>query len=104
MATNSELWPALPYTAWQDTYATLHMWSQIVGKIALALAPPINHCWGIALHLTARGLVTRNLPHGNRLFSMEFDFVDHHLAIRATDGEQRLPPLSSPSGAPLYRE
>jgi hypothetical protein len=104
MGADSELWPALPYAAWQDTYATLHMWSQIVGKIALALAPPINHCWGVALHLTSRGLVTRNLPHGSRLFSMEFDFIEHQLVIRATDGEQRLLPLNSRSVAQFYRE
>jgi hypothetical protein len=57
-----ELWPALPYDAWKDTYATLHMWSQIVGKVVLALAPPINHSWGIALHLTSRGLLYIQKP------------------------------------------
>jgi hypothetical protein len=103
-AMDSELWPALPYSAWQDTYATLHMWSQIVGKIALAQAPPINHSWGVSLHLTARGLATRNLPHGSRTFSIEFDFIDHRLVIRTTDGDERALPLNSRSVAQFYRE
>jgi hypothetical protein len=103
-AMNNEVWPALPYNAWQDTYATLHMWSQIVGKIALALAPPINHSWAVSLHLTARGLTTRNLPHGNRSFSMEFDFIEHQLVVRTTDGEVRALPLRSRSVAEFYRE
>ncbi len=60
----SERWPALPYDAWRDTYATLHMWTQIVGKVALAAAPPLNHCWAIALRITPRGLSTAALPHG----------------------------------------
>jgi hypothetical protein len=101
---NSELWPALPYAAWQDTYATLHMWSQIVGKIALAQAPPINHSWAVSLHVTAQGLATRNLPHGSRSFSIEFDFVDHRLVIRTTDGDERALPLNSRSVAQFYRE
>jgi hypothetical protein len=101
---NDEFWPALPYDAWHDTYATLHMWSQIVGKIALALAPPINHSWAVALHLTARGLTTTNLPHGVRSFRMEFDFIDHRLVIRSTDGDTQALPLTSRSVAEFYRD
>jgi Family of unknown function (DUF5996) len=89
-ATLDDPWPPLPYDAWKDTYATLHMWTQIVGKVALALVAPLNHSWGIALHLTPRGLATRRLPHGNRAFTMEFDFIDHQLVIRASDGHRRL--------------
>jgi Family of unknown function (DUF5996) len=103
-AVNSELWPALPYSEWQATYATLHMWSQIVGKIALALAPPMNHSWAVTLHVTARGLATRNLPHGARSFSMEFDFIGHQLVIRTTDGDLRALPLRSRPVAEFYRE
>jgi hypothetical protein len=103
-AANDEPWPALPYNAWRDTYATLHMWSQMVGKVAVALAPPLNHSWAISLHLTARGLTTRNLPHGNRAFRMEFDFIDHQLVIRTTDGEARALPLRPRSVADFYRE
>jgi Family of unknown function (DUF5996) len=103
-AANDDLWPALPYDAWKDTYATLHMWSQIVGKVTLALAPPINHSWAVSMHLTARGLTTRNLPHGGRSFTMEFDFIDHLLIIRTTDGDQRALPLSPRSVAEFYRD
>ena len=97
-------WPALPYDAWKDTYATLHMWSQVVGKIALAHAPPINHSWAIALHVTARGLQTRALPHGQQSFTIEFDFIDHRLVIERSDGERRTLPLESQSVADFYRD
>jgi hypothetical protein len=79
-------WPALPLEGWAETYATVHLWSQVVGKVALALAPPINHSWGIALHLTPRGLTTLPLPHGVRTFTMAFDFVDHALVVAVSDG------------------
>jgi hypothetical protein len=81
---NDPCWPALPYEAWKDTYATLHLCSQVVGKIALALSPPLNHCWGVALRVTPRGLTTRPLPHGERTFTLQFDFIDHCLLIRAS--------------------
>src|SRR5436190_118615 len=87
------LWPDLPYDAWKDTYATLHMWMQIVGKVALAQAAPLNHSWGIAFQVTARGLSTRTLPHGSRSFTIEFDFIDHQLVIRTSDGAVRTLPL-----------
>ena len=97
-------WPALPYEAWKDTYATLHMWTQVVGKIALALAPPLNHSWAIALLVTSRGLATRPLPHGARTFAIEFDFIDHQLVIRAADGAVRTRPLRPESVADFYRD
>jgi hypothetical protein len=99
-----ELWPALPLEAWKDTYATLHMWSQMVGKVALATAPPINHGWGIALQVTARGLATRTLTHRGRSFAMEFDFIDHVLWIRTSDGDRRSLKLEPKSVAEFYRE
>jgi hypothetical protein len=101
---HDELWPPLPYEAWKDTYATLHMWTQIVGKVAVALAPPINHGWGIALHLTSRGLTTRPLAHGTRSFTMEFDFIDHELLIRTADGDQRSLKLEPRTVADFYAE
>ena len=101
---NDDLWPALPYDAWKETYATLHMWTQIVGKVALALAPALNHGWGIALHMTPRGLTTRMLPHGTRSFAMEFDFIDHQLVIRTTDGDRRTLRLEPRSVADFYRD
>jgi Family of unknown function (DUF5996) len=102
--TNEASWPALPYDAWKDTYATLHMWSQVLGKVAVALAPPINHSWAISMHLTARGLSTQNLPYGGRSFTMEFDFIDHQLIIRTADGDQRSLPLTPRSVADFYRD
>lgn len=97
-------WPALPYAAWKDTCATLHMWLQVVGKIALAQAPPLNHCWSVALRVTPRGLATRSLPHGARSFVIEFDFIDHRLAVRASDGETRMLALAPRSVADFHRE
>ena len=99
-----ERWPSLPYDAWKDTYATLHMWTQIVGKIALARAAPLNHSWGSALHVTARGLRTAVLRHGDRSFTISFDFIDHELVIDAADGEQRTLALAPRSVADFYAE
>ena len=98
------LWPALPYDAWKDTYATLHMWTQVVGKVALALAPPLNHSWSIALQLTPRGLSTRVLPYGNRSFTIQFDFLDHRLDIVTSDGMARSLALEPQSVAAFYHD
>jgi hypothetical protein len=97
-------WPALPYGAWKDTYATLHMWLQVIGKVALAQAPPLNHCWSVALRVTPRGLATRSLPYGARSFTLELDFIDHQLAVRASDGQTRTLALVPRSVADFYRE
>jgi uncharacterized protein DUF5996 len=100
----SPVWPALPYEEWRDTYATLHMWTQVVGKIALAASPSLNHSWAIALHLTARGLETGILQHAGRSFTIEFDFVHHRLLIATADGEQRTIPLAARTVAEFHRE
>jgi hypothetical protein len=99
-----EWWPPLPYSEWQDTYATLHMWMQMVGKIALASAPPLNHCWGVAFLFTPRGLRTHLLSHGARSFTIAFDFLDHRLVIETADGARRELPLAPCSVADFYRE
>jgi hypothetical protein len=78
-------WPELPYAAWKDTYATLHMWTQIVGKIRLAQTPWLNHSWHVVLYLSPRGLTTSPIPYGNRSFQLDFDFLDHVL-LASTDG------------------
>jgi hypothetical protein len=101
---SSERWPALPYTEWKATYDTLHMWTQVVGKVAVALAPPVNHSWGVAMQVTTRGLSTRVLPHGRRSFSIEFDLVGHRLVIQTSDGDQETLPLVPRSVADFYRE
>jgi len=84
-----ERWPPLPYEAWKDTYATLHLWSQVVGKVAVALAPPVNHSWAVALTVTPRGLATRTLPHPAGALTIELDLVDHQLLVRPARGPVR---------------
>ena len=100
----NERWPALPYEEWLDTYATLHMWTQVVGKVALARAVPLNHSWAIALQVTARGLATRVLRHGDRTFTMAFDFIDHELVIETADGVRQTLPLVPKSVADFYAD
>jgi hypothetical protein len=82
-------WPELPLAAWRETYATLHLWTQIVGKIRLARTPWLNHSWHIALYVTARGLTTSPIPDGGRTFQIDLDFIDHVLRISTSDGAQR---------------
>ena len=95
-------WPALPYSEWKETCATLHMWTQIVGKIRLALTPWTNHSWHVTLYLTARGLTTSPIPHGSRIFDMQFDFIDHQLVIATNDGARREVSLQPRSVAEFY--
>jgi len=82
-------WPELPYAAWKDTRDTLHLWTQIVGKIRLVQTPWLNHSWHVALYVTARGLTTSPIPHRERAFQIDFDFVDHVLWVRTSDGNFR---------------
>jgi hypothetical protein len=84
----AELWPALPYEAWKETLATLHMWLQIVGKIRVALAPWVNHQWHVTLHVTSRGLTSRPLPCDGGTFQIDLDLLDHHLLISKSDGRE----------------
>lgn len=85
----SPTWPALRVAEWTDTRDTLHMWTQIVGKIRLARAPMLNHWWQVPLYVSARGMTTSAIPHDGRVFDIEFDFCDHLLRIRSSDGDQR---------------
>ena len=80
--------PPLPLAEWQATYDTLHMWTQIVGKVRLEHGPAINHWWGIALHTTANGLTTTPIPYGNITFEIRFDFVDHKLVVATSAGDE----------------
>ncbi len=82
----AETWPSLPLSEWRDTCATLHLWTQVIGKIRLAQAPPINHWWQVPLYVTSRGLTTSPIPYGARSFEIDFDFIGHRLAIRTSDG------------------
>jgi hypothetical protein len=99
-----ELWPSLPWDEWQDTAATLHMWTQIVGKTRLALTPLENHWWNVPLYVTPRGLSTSSIPYQNELFDLEFDFVDHRLQIRLSSGGHRSIALRPQSVAEFCRE
>jgi hypothetical protein len=101
---SSELWPELPLAAWQDTYATLHMWSQIVGKVRLALSPPMNHWWEVPLYVSACGLTTSPIPYQRGIFEVEFDFIAHRLRIQTDQNASRTMALAPRSVADFYRE
>jgi len=99
-----DAWPALPLESWKDTYATLHMWSQMVGKVRLALTPLVNHWWNVPLHLTARGLTTSPIPYRDRAFEIWFDFIDHQLVLQTSDGSRKTLPLAPRKVADFYQE
>src|SRR3974377_2022393 len=96
--------PELKPAKWRDTYATLHMWTQIVGKTRLALAPTENHWWQVALYLSARGLTTSPMPSGDRTVAVEFDFISHRLLIETSAGTERSFPLARMSVADFFAE
>jgi hypothetical protein len=98
----SEIWPSLPVKEWQDTYATLHMWTQIVGKIRLVQTPLENHWWNSTLYLTSRGLTTSPIPYNSRTFQIDFDFIDHRLLINISDGSTMSLALAPRSVAAFY--
>jgi len=100
---STDRWPSLALDAWQETYATLHMWTQIVGKIRLVKTPWINHSWHVALYVTARGLTTGAIPDGDRIFQLTFDFIDHRLRITDSDGDKQTVALRPRSVADFYQ-
>src|ERR1051325_1794119 len=97
-----EIWPELPLEARSDTCATLHLWTQIVGKIRLTVSPWINHCWHCTLYVTARGLTTSPIPHGSRTFQLDFDFIDHQLTVLSSDGLSGVVPLDPQPVSAFY--
>jgi hypothetical protein len=97
-------WPPLPYEDWKDTYATLHLWLQVVGKVKLALSPWTNHSWHVALYLSARGLTTGPIPYGERTLQIDVDFIGHELRIATADGALRVLPLRAQPVADFYNE
>lgn len=99
----AEYWPELAFADWATTAATLHMWTQIVGKIRLSLTPWINHSWHVTLYLTSRGLTTSPIPFGLRTFEIRFDFIDHELRILTSAGPTRVLKLRAQSVAEFYR-
>jgi hypothetical protein len=98
------VWPALPADAWADTRDTVHMWTQIVGKVRMATTPMVNHWWNVTLYVSPRGLTTSPMPHGDRTFQIDFDFEDHRLDIDTADGERRSMKLEPRSVADFYNE
>ena len=95
-------WPDLPTAAWRETYATLHLWTQIIGKIRLARTPWLNHSWHIALYVSARGLTTSPIPDGDGTFQIDLDFIDHALGISTSDGATRQFALAGHSVASFH--
>ncbi len=104
MSPRLHAWPALPLADWQDTYETLHMWSQIVGKIRMALTPLVNHYWNATLYVSPRGLTTSAIPYDGGIFEMEFDFLAHKLAIDTSAGDVRALDLAPRTVADFYAE
>jgi hypothetical protein len=100
----SIVWPELPYPAWRDTQATLQLWTQIVGKIRLTQTPWLNHSWHVALYVTSRGLTTSPIPHGDRTFEIQFDFIAQQLVINVSDGATRTFPLRPQAVADFYTQ
>jgi hypothetical protein len=99
---DAQQWPPLPLHEWQDTYRTLHMWTQIVGKIRMALSPPVNHWWHVTLYVNSRGLTTGPVPYPPGLFDIQFDFQKHELSIFTSEGAGASHPLRAESVAEFY--
>jgi hypothetical protein len=103
-AARREVWPRLRLASWTDTRATLHMWTQIVGKVRMAHAPMVNHWWHVTLYVSPRGLTTSTIPYRDGAFDVEFDFIDHRLHLRADDGRRRQVALEPKPVAQFYAE
>src|SRR5271155_3250862 len=104
MDDTAALWPDLTYSAWSDTAATLQLWTQIVGKVRLALTPWLNHSWQVPYYVTARGLATSPIPHDGRIFDLEFDFLSHRVVGRDSSGAVSEFPLDAMSVADFYQK
>src|ERR1700687_6115540 len=100
--TTVELWPPLPLHEWQETYRTLHMWTQIVGKVRMALSPPLNHWWHVTLYVNSRGLTTGPVPYPPGLFEIQFNFQKHELTVATSEGGSASRPLCAESVAAFY--
>ena len=97
-------WPDLPFEEWKDTCATLHLWTQVIGKIRLIQTPWINHSWHTTLYVTSKGLTTTPIPYGSRMFEFDFDFLSHQLCLNANDGGSRTIQLAPMSVSDFYKE
>ena len=97
-------WPALDSGSWADTQATLHLWTQVVGKVRMAMSPPVNHWWHVPLYVTSRGLTTSPMPLGGRTLEIEFDFLAQVLRLDCSDGADERLPLKPQSVAVFYEQ
>jgi hypothetical protein len=104
LADRPECWPSLPLDSWKDTYATLQIWTQMVGKVRLKLTPLVNHWWNVPLYVTARGLTTSLIPYGQRAFELSFDFLKHELVLETSDGIVKRLPLGPRPVVEFYGE
>ena len=102
LSDEASCWPALPLDSWKDTCETLHMWTQVVGKVRLALTPLVNHWWNVPLYVTARGLTTSRIPYGARAFELRFDFVAHELVLETSEGAVKRLKLAPMTVAEFY--
>jgi hypothetical protein len=104
MTRSSSAWPELPLAEWAETRDTLHLWTQIVGKVRLVQTPWINHAWHCTLYVTSRGLTTSPIPHGERVFQIDFDFIEDQLVVTTAEGDRRAISLEPRSVATFYRD
>jgi hypothetical protein len=102
MTGHDQRWPALPFAGWADTAETLHMWTQIVGKVRMVQSPWVNHAWHVTLYVTPRGMTTGTVPHGQRAFQIDFDFIDHKLIASANNGKVEILDLAPMDTADFY--
>src|SRR5258707_7664134 len=104
MNDRATVWPELVYASWSDTATTLQLWTQIIGKVRLALTPWLNHSWQVPLYVPARGLGTSPIPVGNEILEVEFDFIVHRLVARSSQGAEAAIPLEAQTVAEFYRQ
>ena len=104
LSDEARCWPALPFDSWKDTCETLHMWTQVVGKVRLALTPLVNHWWNVPLYVTARGLTTSRIPYGARAFELTFDFLARELVLETSEGTVKKLALQPQTVADFYRD
>src|SRR6202048_5049814 len=103
-ARDNEALPALPSDSWKETLGTLHMWAQIIGKVRLKLCPLVNHWWNVPFYVTARGMTTSGMPYQQRAIEVQFDFIEHQLAIETSEGRITTMALASQSVAEFYKK
>lgn len=103
-ASDDQILPALPFDSWKDTLATLHMWSQIVGKVRLKLCPLVNHWWNVPFYITARGMTTSAMPYGQRNIEVQFDFIEHKILIETSEGRVIAMAMTPQSVADFYQK